>query len=157
MVRQHAAFAPARQKRLGFRPRCFAHRQSSGGFQGGMTPWSQDALKRPRRGGSGSVGRGNAKRFPLQGRSPLPSVEEPCPLSLSHGFLTTLPSPGKGERRVFEPLSLCQAIRSRRVFGPFELSRKPFKPLIHRFRGGCPLCRTYGSHKGREGLTCSSS
>jgi hypothetical protein len=25
-------------------------------------------------------------------RSPRPSVEEPCPLSLSHGFLTTLPS-----------------------------------------------------------------
>jgi hypothetical protein len=46
VVRQHAAFAPASQKRLGFRL-----------------------------------------------RSPLPSVEEPCPLSLPHGFLTTLPSP----------------------------------------------------------------
>ncbi len=45
VVRKHAAFVPARQKRLGSRL-----------------------------------------------RSPLPSVEEPCLLSLSHGFLTTLPS-----------------------------------------------------------------
>jgi len=45
VVRKHAAFAPASQKRLGSRL-----------------------------------------------RSPLPSVKEPCPLSLSHGFLTTLSS-----------------------------------------------------------------
>jgi hypothetical protein len=33
------------------------------------------------------------KRLGSRLRSPRPSVEEPCPLSLSHGFLTTLPSP----------------------------------------------------------------
>jgi hypothetical protein len=42
------------------------------GIQGDMSPWSQDALKRPRRGGrerreiGATVGRGNAEQFPLQ-------------------------------------------------------------------------------------------
>ncbi len=33
------------------------------------------------------------KRLDSRLRSPLPSVEEPCPLSLPYGFFTTLPEP----------------------------------------------------------------
>ncbi len=48
---------------------------------------------------SGRVGRKHAafapasqKRLGSRLRSPLPTVKEPCPLSLSHGFRPTLPS-----------------------------------------------------------------
>jgi hypothetical protein len=43
----------------------------------------------------------NSRNFPSEKiplgyrlRSPLPQGEEPCPLSLAHGFLATQPSPG---------------------------------------------------------------
>ncbi len=50
--------------------------------------------------GSGKVPRKHAafapasqKRLDSRLRSPLPSVEEPCPLSLPYGFLSTQPDP----------------------------------------------------------------
>jgi len=50
--------------------------------------------------GSGWVSRRHAafapasqKRFDSRLRSPLPSVEEPCPLSLPYGLLNTQPDP----------------------------------------------------------------
>jgi hypothetical protein len=42
------------------------------------------------------------KRLGSRLRSPLPSVEEPCPLSLSHGFLTTPPSLSNAKPACFQ-------------------------------------------------------
>jgi len=64
----------ARQSRVPSKGNDVAKRRRWG-IQGGMPPWSQDAGKRPRRGGrerrgiGATVGRGNAERFPLQGGS----------------------------------------------------------------------------------------
>ncbi len=61
-------------------------------------------------------------------RSPPPSGEEPCPLSLAHGFYNTQPSPGVLETvageipRVFKPLSLSLSIRVESIIPSAELS-----------------------------------
>jgi hypothetical protein len=76
------------------------------GVPGGYDPLVAGRFEASEKGRQRKRWKGGTRSGSPSKASPLPSVEEPCPLSLSHGFITTQPPPGIESCRVFEITSL---------------------------------------------------